>query len=351
MTTTPTRYFSRLAVAGLIALLCLVSFGARVQATAPGDVYYTAHVVQKFKYGAFGGDITEWNNQTYADTSLLQTAEHDTTTLLGVVTVATSILADAGLFEADLNSEITVSAIRGIYNQTFNDLDIEVYVRGPSGTPYDITVDLSGSLHASRENGEPGSLQDVNGISSANFESSVLTVPDGGTDSLMFASSDTVSGTTTTQILVGSEVYSLAYTLVITSGASVTQAFCVLGCMTEAADFHALSSGHVAITTYLDGLPTGVPRPSHAPAPITLGASPNPLNASTVVSVQAPAGTRTTIDVFDVSGRRVATIFDAPATGDVQSFPWDASHLPSGVYFLRARGGQLSSTRKLVLLK
>jgi hypothetical protein len=345
------KYVTRPAAAGLIALLCLLSFAPPAQATDPGDVYYTAHVVQKFKHGPMSGNMIEWTNETYTGTSLLQTAEHDTTTLLAYLTIAAALQADAGLFEADLNSEITASAIRGIFNQGYNDLDIEVYVRGPAGTPYDMTVGISGILRASRENGQPGTLQDVNGVSSAHFEGTSLTVAEGGTDSLSFASADTLSGTTTTEITVNSETYSLAETFVITTSISVTQAICTLGCMTEAADFHALSSGHVVINTYLNGLPTGVPGAPRTPAPMTLTASPNPLNSSTVVSFQAPRGARTTIDVFDVGGRRVTTLFDAPATGGLQSLPWNASGLPSGVYFIRVRGAGETLARKMVIAR
>jgi hypothetical protein len=349
--TTPTACIRRPTATGRIALLCLVAFATGAQATDPGDVYYTAHVVQQFKYGPMAGDILEWTNETYADTLLVQTAEHDTATVLGVVGIATSIQASAGIFEADLAAGIDVDARTGIYYQTFNNLDIEIYVRGPSGTPYDVTLGIDGALEASREGGAPGTLQQVNGISAADFDGTTLTVQNGGTDSLAVAVADTLSGVTTTQILVNNEVYSLACSFVITSSASVTQAICILGCMTQAAHFHALASGHVTINTYLDGLPTAVPRARHTPAPLALDASPNPLNASTVVSFQAPAGTRTTVDVFDVRGTRVATLFDGPATGSVQSLTWSASGLPSGVYFLRARGGLLSSTKKLLLLK
>jgi hypothetical protein len=351
MTTTPRKFFPRLALAGLIPFLGLFSLPVRAQAAEPGDVYYTAHVVQKFKYGPMSGDIVEWTNETYADTTLLQTAAHDTTTLLSVVTIDASLQANAGLFVADLNSEITASAMRGIFNQTYHDLTLDVYVRGPSGTPYDITLGITGMLHASRENGEPGTLQDVNGVSWADFEGTALTIPNGGTDSLAVAVTDTLAGVTGVQIVVNGETYSLAHTFVITSSASVTQAICILGCMTEAADFHALTSGHVVVNTYLNGLPTGVSDTPRTPAPIALTAAPNPFSGSTVVSFSAPAGTRTTIDVFDVAGGRVATLFDAPATGVVQSLSWDARGLASGVYFLRARGGALSSTRKLLLLK
>lgn len=340
---------ARRSAALLVWFLCLVP--GRSGAAAPGDVYYTAHAVQKFKYYVFVDDVVEWTNATYSGTSLFQTAAHDTTTPLAYVNTTTSLQADSSLFQCDIGSEIAATAQRGIFHQAYNDLDLSVYIRAPSGTPFDITVDLTGTLLASREGGVDGSLQLVNGTSMAVFEDSNLTVANGGTESLALNSFDTISGSTTTEILVNNEVYSLAHTFILTSATSVTQALCILGCMREPADFHAVVSSHVRINVYPFGAPSAVPHTPRAQRPIALTASPNPWSGATRISFQAPPDTRTTIDVFDVRGRRVASLFDAPATGETQSLPWNASHLASGVYFLRAAAGRESSTRKLILLK
>jgi hypothetical protein len=339
---------TKLVPACLVALVCVLP--GRAEAAGPGDVYYSVHVVQKFQYYVFADDVVEWTNATYAGTSLNETAQHDSSTVLGTVGVFTSLQADSSVFTGDINSDITVAARTGIFYQTYNDITVDVYIRAPSGTLYDITLDTTGLLEASREGGLDGSLQDVNGISTAAFEDSMLTVANGGTESLALASFQTFSGTTTTEIVVNNEVYSLARTFVLTSMTSVTQALCILGCMREAAEFHAAVTSHVILTVYPYGIPSAIHNPQ-TPQAIALSAAPNPWRGSTRIAFQAEQGAATKIDVFDVHGRHVAKLFDAPATGRMQSFRWDASNLSSGIYFLRAQGAGASSTRKLVLLK
>jgi hypothetical protein len=337
----------RLAAVFLAALSSVPAFSTR--AAAPGDVFYSVRVIHTFKHYVFPGDFVVWTDSTYEGTSLLKTAGHDSATATTYVNMATALEAGDGAFTADLTSETTAEVSRGLYYQTFNDLDVTIYIRGPSGTPFDITLDIAATLDASREGGLPGTLQDVNGISTAALEESTLTVADGGTESLSFDRFELFSDTTTTEILVNNETYSLARTINLNAFTSVTQILCILGCMTEPAQFLARVSSHVRINAYPNGAPSGAraaPRP-----PIALTASPNPWSGSTLVSFRAPQGTPTTIDVFDVRGRRVARLFDAPATGDVQSLPWNATNLASGVYFLRAESGRLSSTKKLMLLK
>ena len=78
---------------------------------------------------------------------------------------------------------------------------------------------------------------------------------------------------------------------------------------------------------------------------------PNPFNPTTVISYQLSVVSRVTLDVYDVLGRRVATLVDKieqPGSHEVQ---FDGSGLPSGVYFYRLRAGTFTSIRKLVLVK
>lgn len=345
MNSTLTKSASRLAAAFLI----LFSLYSSARAAAPDDVYFSAHAVQTYKYYAFVNDFVVWTDATYTGTSLFHAAVHDTTEPVATVSMATTVEADAGVFTADLSGEIAAQVRTGIFHQTYNNLDVSIYIHAPTGTPYDITLDVDATLQASRVGGLPGGIQPINGVSTATLEDSTLNVPDGGIEERNWETFQLFSGTTTTQILVDGETYSLARTLNLNSYTSVTQALCIIGCMVETADFHALSSGHYRINVYPNGAPSAV---RNVPSPtIALSASPNPWSGSTVVSLRAPQGTPTIVDVFDVRGRLVAKLFDAPATGDVQSLPWNATNLASGVYFLRAQSGRVSTTKKLLLLK
>lgn len=334
----------------LAAAFFLISvFHSTARAAGPDDVYFSAHSVQKFQYYAFVNDYVIWTDATYTGTSLFQTAVHDTIEPVATVGMSTVAEADTGVFTADLTGEIAAQIRTGLFHQTYNNLDVSVYILGPTGTPYDITLSTDATLEASREGGLPGGIQPVNGVSTAALEESTLTVPNGGTESRTWSRFELFSGTTTAQILVNGETYSLARTLNLNSYTSVTQALCIIGCMTAPADFHALSSGHYRINVYPNGVPSRVG--NVRPPTMALNASPNPWSGSTLVSFRASQGTTTTVDVFDVRGKHVAQLFDAPATGDMQSMPWSATDLASGVYFLRAQSGRASMTKKVMLLK
>lgn len=82
-----------------------------------------------------------------------------------------------------------------------------------------------------------------------------------------------------------------------------------------------------------------------------LSASPNPFNPRTVLSFVAPAGEHLQVAVYDARGRLLERIFDAAATGEVQTLTWEPHGLASGTYFVRASSGGQTSVRKVGLLK
>jgi hypothetical protein len=55
--------------------------------------------------------------------------------------------------------------------------------------------------------------------------------------------------------------------------------------------------------------------------------------------------------VFDVLGRKVATLVDATKSPGAHIVKWDGSGQPSGVYFYRLRSGAFVETKKMILLK
>jgi hypothetical protein len=84
-------------------------------------------------------------------------------------------------------------------------------------------------------------------------------------------------------------------------------------------------------------------------------AKPNPFSLNCSIVVSAPPGLRTTVSVFDVRGRRVATIFGGDVEGAVP-LSWDGrdtngSAVSSGIYFLRAEAGSMVASEKVILVR
>jgi hypothetical protein len=78
---------------------------------------------------------------------------------------------------------------------------------------------------------------------------------------------------------------------------------------------------------------------------------PNPFNPTTTIRCELPGAGHVRLEVFDLVGRKVATLVEGRRPAGRLETSWDASRLPGGVYFylLRTEGGMV--TRKAVLLK
>lgn len=86
---------------------------------------------------------------------------------------------------------------------------------------------------------------------------------------------------------------------------------------------------------------------------------PNPFNPATSICFKLPApsgveGSEVSpvmLKVFDVLGREVATLVNDVRPAGTYTVRWEASSLPSGVYFYRIQVGDFYQTRRLILLK
>jgi hypothetical protein len=59
----------------------------------------------------------------------------------------------------------------------------------------------------------------------------------------------------------------------------------------------------------------------------------------------------TTLRVYDILGRAVATLVDGRIQPGMHTVRWDASGSPSGIYVARLVSGKETMSRKLLLLK
>jgi len=83
---------------------------------------------------------------------------------------------------------------------------------------------------------------------------------------------------------------------------------------------------------------------------------PNPFNPSTIIAYTLGHSTHVELEVFNVLGQKVKTLFAGDEKIGSYTVAWDGtndygSKISSGVYFYRIRTEQFSSTKKLMLLK
>jgi hypothetical protein len=78
---------------------------------------------------------------------------------------------------------------------------------------------------------------------------------------------------------------------------------------------------------------------------------PNPFNPITKISWQSPIGGWQSLKVYDILGSEVATLIDEEKPEGSYEIKFDASGLPSGVYFYQLKAGEFTQTKKMILLK
>lgn len=83
---------------------------------------------------------------------------------------------------------------------------------------------------------------------------------------------------------------------------------------------------------------------------------PNPFNPSTKIKFEIPSYIETsrwvvTLRIYDILGREVRTLVNENLKPGVYEADFNASDLPSGVYFYKLDAGEFSETNKMILLK
>ncbi|MBS1260790.1 MAG: C5a peptidase [Calditrichaeota bacterium] len=81
-------------------------------------------------------------------------------------------------------------------------------------------------------------------------------------------------------------------------------------------------------------------------------AYPNPFNPSTTLEVSLPEAAALTVDVYNIAGRRVATLAQGRHEAGRHTLTFDGANLASGVYFIQADvPGALHQVRKVTLMR
>lgn len=78
---------------------------------------------------------------------------------------------------------------------------------------------------------------------------------------------------------------------------------------------------------------------------------PNPFNPATTINYTLESRTAVKLEIFDLTGSRVATLVDGVGSVGSHSIAWDASSMASGIYFYKLTADGHSMTRKMMYLK
>jgi hypothetical protein len=78
---------------------------------------------------------------------------------------------------------------------------------------------------------------------------------------------------------------------------------------------------------------------------------PNPFNPSTTIKYSLPKESFVNLKIYNLIGEEVATLVNEEKTIGNYVIEFDATALPSGVYFYRIQAGSFVETKKMILLK
>ncbi|TAK53575.1 MAG: T9SS type A sorting domain-containing protein [Bacteroidetes bacterium] len=117
--------------------------------------------------------------------------------------------------------------------------------------------------------------------------------------------------------------------------------------------FNFSGTNHATILTYGPAEPNDVNNfQIHFPDKVSLSQNyPNPFNPSTVIRYSLSVDSWVTLKIYDVLGREVATLVDGFQASGFKSQAWDASGLPSGVYYYQLRAESKEEGERFVRIK
>ena len=78
---------------------------------------------------------------------------------------------------------------------------------------------------------------------------------------------------------------------------------------------------------------------------------PNPFNPTTTIEYSLSENTHVELNIYNVSGQKVASLKDEIENAGKHSVRWDATGIPSGVYIYKLQAKGITQRRKMLLLK
>jgi choice-of-anchor B domain-containing protein len=145
-----------------------------------------------------------------------------------------------------------------------------------------------------------------------------------------------------------------AYRIRTVQGASKRFVFSAAGYRADTLTISVPENGDsILVNVALVPLTSGVAS-SNAPSEFQLHQNyPNPFNPTTTLTYQLPQASEVRLEVFDMMGRKIATLVNAKESAGAHAVTFAASQfsLTSGVYFYRLSAGGRVETKRMTLLK
>jgi len=109
---------------------------------------------------------------------------------------------------------------------------------------------------------------------------------------------------------------------------------------------------NVSGTASVHVIPTNVDRQEKNPTEFTLFQNyPNPFNPETVIEFSVKEKCNIVLSIYNVRGREVKRLINAPYQPGYFKVTFNASGLPSGIYFYKIQMKEYSDVKKMVVLE
>lgn len=92
-------------------------------------------------------------------------------------------------------------------------------------------------------------------------------------------------------------------------------------------------------------------RPDTPKSPILFPNYPNPFNPETTITFQLSKNNEVQLEIFDVMGRKIATLVNKLKSAGTHKVGFNAKNLSTGVYYYRLQTPEFSETKKMLLIK
>jgi len=133
---------------------------------------------------------------------------------------------------------------------------------------------------------------------------------------------------------------------------SISGDYAIVGAQGEDEDASGNNTLDGAGSVYIFSMPAPEVSAINIPSAFLLHQNyPNPFNPTTAINYKLSTVSDIELSIFDMNGKKVATLVNGSKPAGYHSVKWDASNVGSGIYFYRLQAGSFVETKKMVFMK